>query len=185
MTETPLLTEGRPAYGSPRVKLTPEIATAITDAIGKGMYVNRACALAGIGVSTFYEWKQRGTAEPGSIYADLTEAMEKAEADDQARRLARMETAAEGGAVINRTIITKPDGEEIVTEKLAAPAWQADGWGMERRYRKEYSQPRGGAELASGSVALLLFARVRFVDVDGGQDLDTMAVAEIGPTESK
>lgn len=185
MTETPLLTEGRPAYGSPRVKLTAELIGIIVKAVSSGMYVTRACALAGIAETTYYEWIRRGKDESGTIYEQLAQALQKAEADDQARRLSRMEAAAEGGAVINRTIITKPDGEEIITEKLAAPAWQADGWGMERRYRKEYSQPRGDAGIVSGGTALLLFARIEFVGVEGGEELDVMEVAEIGPGEGK
>ena len=170
-----------------RVFLTPELVKAITAAVSSGMYIRRACALVGIGESTYYEWLQRGTAEPESIYADLAVAIEKAEASDHARRLARIEAAGEGGAVLSKetTTKTRKDGSQVVTEseKTSAPAWQADAWSLERRYRKEYSQPRGNDGQANVSVQLL-FAKIELVGTDG-EEFDSMDVAEIGPESGK
>ena len=177
----PKLLSGGSKLGLPtrRTVLTFDVVDALAEAISKGMYANRACALVGVGESSFYEWLARAPDEPGSIYSDLAEAIKNAEARDQARRLERLEEAAIGGALVSRTTISRKDGETVETEKFTSPAWQADGWGMERRYRKEYSQPRGGADLPAG-VAMLLFAKVEFVDCADGVALDEMKVAEIG-----
>ncbi|KKL80427.1 hypothetical protein LCGC14_2004860 [marine sediment metagenome] len=146
----PKLLSGGSKLGLPtrRTVLTFDVVDALAEAISKGMYANRACALVGVGESSFYEWLARAPDEPGSIYSDLAEAIKNAEARDQARRLERLEEAAIGGALVSRTTVSRKDGETVETEKFSSPAWQADGWGMERRYRKEYSQPRGGAEVA-------------------------------------
>ncbi len=167
-----------------RTVLTFEVVDALAEAVAKGMYVNRACALVGVGESSFYEWVARGKNEPGTIFADLAVAIKNAEARDQTRRLDRLEEAAIGGALVSRTTVSRKDGETVETEKFSPPAWQADGWAMERRYRTEYSQPRGGGELPAG-VAMLLFARVEFVDCQDGTSLDEMKVAEIGQGDGK
>jgi hypothetical protein len=125
-----------PKTGRP-TKLTAALARAITDAVRLGLPLAVACARAGVGVATVSEWVARGEGRdpdrrPTKAYADFAAALRKARADDQARRIDRIEQAARGGAVVQRATHTKPDGTTTVTEKYAEPQWTADAWHLER-----------------------------------------------------
>lgn len=110
-----------------RSKLTPDLQDAIVSAIRMGNYVETAVAYAGIHKDTFYTWMQRGKDEPGSIYADFSDAVEKAKADSEVRDVALIQKAANDGS------------------------WQAAAWKLERKFphkwgrmvRAEVSGPEG------------------------------------------
>ncbi len=75
-----------------RSKLTPELQEKICEYIAKGHYIERACALCGIGRRTFYTWLEK--AERGGKYAEFFEAVKRAEAQDQDRALEAINTVA-------------------------------------------------------------------------------------------
>lgn len=108
-------------------KLTPEVQDAIVQAIKLGNYQETAAKYAGISESTFYGWLERGKQEPGSIYSEFLEAVEKAKADSEVRDVALIQKAATDGS------------------------WQAAAWKLERKFphkwgrmvRAEVSGPEG------------------------------------------
>ena len=97
-------------------KLTPELQDKIVQAIRMGNYVETAVAYAGIHKDTFYNWLQRGKDEPGSIYADFSDAVEKAKADSEVRDVALIEKAATDGS------------------------WQAAAWKLERKFPQKWGR---------------------------------------------
>jgi len=98
--------------------LTPALIQVIAAAVRQGMYIERACNLAGISKMTYYSWLD--AAQQGNpICNDLVDACKRAEAEHQADML----------ATINRC------------------AREEHGWlpamtHLERRYRSEYGQQR-------------------------------------------
>ena len=121
--------------------LTPELQQVLCDAVRLGVPLSHACASAEIGLSTVKEWVERGegthvTRKATPLYASFAAALKKARADDQARRLARIEQAARGGAVVRckTTTTTKRDGSTVtvVEETRSEPCWTADAWHLER-----------------------------------------------------
>ena len=197
MTEAPnppkLLTTGRrpgQATTGRRGILNDGMIDALAAQMRKGLYVIHACAIVGINDHTYHEWMKRGEDpdETDLVFAAFAAAMKKASADSIEERLSRIDAAGEGGAVTSRTTktTTHKNGNVVVeeTEKLSGPAWQADAWSTERRNRELYGQPRGASDVAAG-VAMLLFARVEFVDCQDGVALDEMKVAEIGQGDGK
>lgn len=118
-------------------KLTPALARTIADAVRQGVPLTVAGESVKVAASTLLEWLARGedrvAERPATdLYADFAESIKKARADDQARRLARLEQAATGGAVLHRKTITKPDGTVVIEEKYTEPQWTADAWHLER-----------------------------------------------------
>ncbi|WP_245533961.1 hypothetical protein [Effusibacillus pohliae] len=93
-----------------RTKLTPEIQQKIVGAIAAGNYHETACALAGIHPSTFYRWLEEG-AKPRAKkgYREFCEAVKKAEAAAEAKRI------------------------QLIT-KAAETDWKAAAWYLERKY---------------------------------------------------
>lgn len=67
-------------------RLTPKVAETIIQAVRAGATISAACARAGIGESTYYEWVQRGTGthknrRANTVYAEFAEALARAEAE--------------------------------------------------------------------------------------------------------
>jgi len=100
-------------------KLTPEILTKICDALRAGQLSRDGAAFAGIRKSTFYEWLRRGARAPRGIYRELSDGVEKALADSEARDVMLIGKAA-------------GDGD-----------WQAAAWRLERKF------PSGGADASA------------------------------------
>src|SRR4051812_26707880 len=83
-------------------KLTPELATALLDAIRLGVPLSLACDGAEVGIDTINEWIRRGENREGGrggppaagMYVAFAAAKKKAGADAQARRIGRIEKAA-------------------------------------------------------------------------------------------
>lgn len=126
-------------------KLTPAIHQAITGAISAGVPISTAARLANVDAITIYEWIQRGLGTHASrsktpLYAEFAEAVLRARALDEARRVARIEAAGKGGAVTYRKTTRYPDGRDITEERLAPPDWQADAWHLERTRTAEWGR---------------------------------------------
>lgn len=125
-----------------RSKLTPAIHRAIVKAVATGMHPHRAAALVQISEATIKEWLARGegrhsTRPAHALYRAFWYDIHHAVAEDERRRIARIEQAGQGGAVISHRTVEKLNkaGEVIerITEvKSAAPEWQADAWHLER-----------------------------------------------------
>lgn len=129
-----------------KVKFTETISARFLEAIQKGHTIKMACALAGIGVSTYYRWEQVATVPNGRETAttralrQFWEAVKKAEAEAQANALDIIMDAAHGRVMIEEKTTTRelPDGsKQSTTVKRYAPGeWQAAAWYLERRNKE-------------------------------------------------
>jgi transposase len=97
-------------------KLTPEVQEKIVTALRAGNYQETSATYAGISVPTFYGWMDRGRNEPGSIYSEFLEAVEKAKADAEVRDVALIDRAAADGN------------------------WQAAAWKLERKFPNRWGR---------------------------------------------
>lgn len=91
-------------------KLTPETQQKIVDAIAKGNYLETAAALGGITYKSLNNWMNKGAANKGDEYVQFFHAVKRAEAEAEAARVERINSAGKDGN------------------------WQADAWYLERRY---------------------------------------------------
>jgi len=125
-------------------KLTSGIQTAITQAVSVGVPYLQAAVLAGIGESTAKQWRQRGDGTHGRpstpVYVAFVADLKKAEAQDEARRIARIEQAAQGGMVVYEKTVTYPDGRTVTEVKRTAPEWTADAWHLERAHPERWAR---------------------------------------------
>ena len=96
-------------------KLTPETQTKIITAIKLGMRHEDAAAVAGIALSTFYDWKAKGEKAKSGKMREFSEALKRAEAEGEQMLLARIQRA----------------GQE---------QWQANAWILERRHRDKWGR---------------------------------------------
>jgi hypothetical protein len=120
-------------------KLTPAVQQRLVQAVTAGAYFEVACEAAGISRATGYEWIARGCGQDKDrprtpLYADFADAIEKAHADAELLRVARIAKAAQGGQLLSEKIRRTADGEEIIERRYSQPQWQADAWWLERRY---------------------------------------------------
>lgn len=133
-------------------KLTPVIAQAITAAVSGGVPYLRAAALAGIEERTALLWLARGQRvvqgmPPKEPFIQFFQAITQARAQDEARRVLRINQAGQGGQVVYRRetqvtyrkTTTYKDGSVTVEERstpgeerYAQADWAADAWHLER-----------------------------------------------------
>jgi len=117
-------------------KLTPAIQTAIVTAVTAGAPLVQAAELAGVAKDTVLEWVARGEGRdprPSTpAYAQFAQAITHAKASDEIRRIARIDAAARGGAVIHEKTTRFPDGRVVTETQRAAPDWRADAFHLER-----------------------------------------------------
>jgi hypothetical protein len=143
--------------------LTESLQAAIVRAVRVGVPLVSAAACAGVSKQCVLEWLQRGegahpTRPRTRAYADFADAVEKARAQDEVRRVARLEQAAKGGQVTYEKTTTYPDGRVTREVRLSEAQWTADAWFLERSYpdrwgRKERLDMRVTIEAAAARVA--------------------------------
>ena len=125
-------------------KLTPAVQTAICNAVQVGVPATQAAQLVGVGRSTVLLWLQRGdphrSAWPKAIYTEFLDAVTRAKAIDEARRLARLEQAGRGGAVIHEKTTQYGDGRIVTEKSFAPPDWRCDAWYLEHAYPERWGR---------------------------------------------
>ncbi len=97
-------------------KLTPATQAKIVQAIVGGNDITVAAAYAGISKQTFYTWLERGRKAKTGPFADFVDAIEKAQADAEARNVALIAKAAQDGT------------------------WTAAAWWLERKYPERWGR---------------------------------------------
>ena len=125
---------GRPVSKRPPgrpTEYTPEIGKRICKEVAAGIPLTLAAGVVGIKADVVTSWYVRGCDNPKGTFAKFARNVERARALQVRRRVARITKAAVGGQVIQKTTITKANGEKTEREKLQAPQWQADKWLLE------------------------------------------------------
>lgn len=120
-----------------RPQLTAHIQDTIVTAISGGVPFRTACAMAGVSDGVASEWRKRGegthpTRPKTPLYAEFAEAIARARATDEARRILRINQAAQGGAVVYEKTTTYEDGRVVREVRRSEPSWQADAFHLER-----------------------------------------------------
>lgn len=98
-------------------KLTVELVDTLVALFEAGQFASVACRLAGIGETTFYRWLEEGGQAKTGRKREFWEAIKKAEAMAEARRV------------------------DIIRQAGAEPkTWQAAAWWLERRFPSRYGR---------------------------------------------
>lgn len=129
-------------------KLTKQLTRTVCEHIESGMSIAGACALAGIGESTYHEWVSRGVAGDAG-FVEFAEQTARARARVEMRLLESVEWAA-GERVRRRAL---GGGENFEIDEYIERDWKAAAWLLERKFPGEYgsrskvehSGPGGGA----------------------------------------
>jgi hypothetical protein len=136
--------------GKPRGSgLSPAQTAANADAVRIGVPFAADCERVGVPADTGRHRLRigggRSRRKRAPAHVAFVAAIKKAQADDIARRVGRIEQAARGGAVLSRRTTTRvgADGRPVVTveEKLAEPQWPADAWHLERTEPQDFGRP--------------------------------------------
>lgn len=99
-------------------KLTTEIQERIVELLKAGNYVETACAVVGIGRTTFYDWlKKAEKSTRANRYTRFRDAVRQAEAWAEARFVS-------------------------IISKSAEKNWTAGAWWLERKYPERWSRDR-------------------------------------------
>ena len=165
--------------GGRPTKLTKEVQSQITTAIGAGNYMETAAAFAGIHKDTLYEWLKRGAAEKArvavsarrsirqeeQIYTDFSDAVKKALAQGELHDVLIIQKAADGYDVIkHRQVLDKNGDAHDLTDQHHEFDWRAAAWRLERKFpnrwgrhdRHEVTGPDGGPIQHEVTIADLL-----------------------------
>lgn len=129
-------------------KLNSELADRLIGLIRTGMSILRACDAVGISDQTYYNWKEQGELalknergkRDNQLYLDFLVATREATVAREDDSLRRIQEAGVGGAVIQRSTITRKNGDVEVIERYTPPSWQADSWYLERVHFIEYGR---------------------------------------------
>ena len=126
-------------------KLTAAVQQQICQAVSLGVSPTSAGAYLGIGKAVILEWLARGHGQDPHrrqtpLYAAFAEAVEKARASDELRRMGRLEQAAKGGQVLSEKIVHYADGRIVTERQYTRPEWTADAWVLERTRPEQYGR---------------------------------------------
>jgi transposase len=109
-------------------RLTDEMQDKLVALLEAGQFASVACRLAGVAESTYYLWMEKGATAKSGRYLEFSEAIKKADAMAEARRVETIRVAG-----------TDPK------------SWPASAWWLERRHPDRYgrravevSGPKGG-----------------------------------------
>lgn len=108
-------------------------------------------AAVGIPQTSMYRWLAQADV-PGPnqhIYAEVRERITQARAAGTVKLVRALQTAALGGALIERTTRVTQNGDEIVGEKWAAPQPRAAEFLLERSYARDWAR-RQTVEITQG-----------------------------------
>lgn len=97
-------------------KLTDVTQARFLEALKLGLPYELCSDFAGIAPGTFYDWMNRGKAEPGSRFAEFSDAVKAAQGASAASAMARIREASENGQ------------------------WQAAAWILERRFPQHFGR---------------------------------------------
>jgi hypothetical protein len=128
-----------------QTKLTTALQEQLCAAVALGVAPSTAGAYLGIGKAVVLEWIARGEGRhasrgPTRLYADFAEAIEKARAQDELRRMGRLEQAARGGQVVSEKTTRFADGRTVTERQYTRPEWTADAWVLERTRPDQYGR---------------------------------------------
>ena len=123
----PPKTSGRPP------ELTEDVIKAVVNALLVGNYFETAVASAGFHKDTGYDWLKKGAKQPGTIYAQFSDAVRKAEADSEARDVMLIELAAHGSKAQ-----FDAQGNKIRDEIPRDP--KVAMWRLERKHPKRWGK---------------------------------------------
>lgn len=128
--------------GGRPTKCTKRRAKKITECLAKGMTLCAACAAAGTNHRTVRQWIRKGRGEipcdDPRPYRQFCKWMEVSQAQLQEECLETIIDVMKGGHVSARTITTRPDGSEIVNEKITTPKAEPAQWLLERKFAKNF-----------------------------------------------
>lgn len=135
--------------------LDPKIGKAIIDAVGLGLPDSIACESAGLSLSAFYAWIEKGTdasARPASDtrgfraarkarspYKEFAEGLTRARAGFTVNHVKLITRAAQGSVTTSTT--THPDGRvEVRSEQAGDGDWRASKWLLSVRMPADFSE---------------------------------------------
>jgi hypothetical protein len=152
-------------------KLTPAIQERICHAVQAGVGVLQAASLAGIGHSTVMAWLHEGDGpsgrRPKPIYQEFREAITRAKAQDEARRILRINQAGQGGTVLHEKTTAYANGRQVVERHYSAPDWRADAYHLEKAYAERWGW--------KARLEVDLQVRIRQMAEDVGRELSLSA----------
>ena len=103
-------------------RCTRDLIKKITPLISNGNFASTACRVAGISEAAFYNWQARGRKDReegrATIFVEFAEAIERADAEGEARNVLLIQQAAGAGT------------------------WQAAAWNLERKYPEKWGRNR-------------------------------------------
>ena len=111
---------------------TPEIQNRIVQSLLACNYVETACAFAGIGVTAFYDWLNRG-ARGQKPFDEFSKAVRDAQAQAEMKLIISIEKKANGRA-------PKFDMKGKVIEQAIESDWRAGAWILERKFPERWGK---------------------------------------------
>ena len=129
---------GRPS------RLTKEVADNLVKAVGLGLSYKDAAAVAGIGQSTFHEWKKRAEiAKKSNKYTKLMERIDGALQKRGEEYLDAVRRSVLEEIIIEKTHVKElPDGTKIreIHKETRPPDVKGALWWLERRFPEEFGR---------------------------------------------
>jgi len=101
------------SIGRPPLQLTDKIKERLLEAIRKGAPYSIACDYAGIGKTTFYQWKKDAKEGKNEVFAEFMNELKEAQGETALKWL------------------------EVI-DKAMTDQWTAAAWKLERRYYEEF-----------------------------------------------